>query len=138
MDKYKIAVIGSRSFTNKNLMKAELLELIKSRGIDEKDVVIISGGAKGADLMAEVIADECGFSKNIMRANWEDLTVPNVRKKINAWNKVYNANAGHDRNLKMAKECDEAIAFWDGVSPGTKNMISNVKMLCKPIKVVRY
>lgn len=138
MDDYKVAVIGSRSFSDRDLMKNELTDLIKTRNVEKESVVIISGGARGADSLAESIADEMGFRKNIMKADWQNLSVPNVRKKINGWGGIYNANAGHDRNKKMADECDEAVAFWDGTSPGTKNMVGQVRMLGKPVKLVRY
>jgi hypothetical protein len=42
------------------------------------------------------------------------------------------------RNAEMAQFADGLLAFWDGESRGTDNMIQQMKRLGKPVKVVRY
>jgi hypothetical protein len=38
----------------------------------------------------------------------------------------------------MSEYADALLAFWDGTSPGTKNMIKCMKLEGKPYKVVTY
>ena len=52
--------------------------------------------------------------------------------------KEYNVLAGHNRNKKMALFSDALIAFWDGKSTGTKNMIEEAKKLDLQVRIVKY
>ena len=45
----KVAVVGGRDFENYPLMKKTFLELLKEVEVSKENVMIISGGAKGAD-----------------------------------------------------------------------------------------
>lgn len=47
------------------------------------------------------------------------------------WN-YYGKAAGPMRNRRMAEYCDAAIVIWDGVSPGTRNMIDEMIRMKKP------
>lgn len=38
----------------------------------------------------------------------------------------------------MGDYADACIAFWDGVSSGTKHMIEYMKKLQKPVKIILY
>ncbi len=68
----------------------------------------MSGGAAGADGMAEQWADERKHKKIIYLPDWEK----------------HGKSAGYIRNEKMIDEDPEyVIAFWDGVSKGTKNTL---------------
>lgn len=91
---------------------------------DEKkeDVVIISGHASGADALGERYAQERGSLLD---------TYPADRK-------VLGKAAGSIRNAKMAEVADALIAFWDGKSWGTKNMIDTVTKRGLKVAVVRY
>ena len=46
--------------------------------------------------------------------------------------------AGPLRNEKMARVADALIAFWDGKSRGTKNMIDLANMKGISVRIVRY
>ena len=50
------------------------------------------------------------------------------------WNK-YGRSAGPIRNEIMVAKCDYVIAFWDGTSKGTKNLIDNAVKYNKPLRV---
>ena len=63
-------------------------------------VVLISGGAKGADSLGEQYAKEKGYQVERYLAKWNDLSVPNCRVKYNSYG-AYNALAGHNRNQEM-------------------------------------
>lgn len=67
-----IAIVGSRGFTEYSLLSSTILSFLKEQNILDKPT-IISGGAKGADTLAEQFADENGFSKQIFKADWEKV-----------------------------------------------------------------
>lgn len=109
----KLAVIGSRTFKNYNLMETEL---DKIEGVTE----IVSGGAIGADRLSEKYAK----SKN------HELTIfyPEHKKYKHPY---------HHRNRLIAEYCDKLIAFWNGHSSGTKYTINYAKRIGKDVIVVK-
>ena len=109
-----LAVVGSRSFNDYNLLKNTL---------DKYDInKIISGGAKGADQLAERYAKENGIETLILKPDW----------------KKYPRAAGIIRNKDIIGACTEVVAFWDGKSPGTKNSIGLAEEMGKPCNKVIY
>jgi predicted Rossmann fold nucleotide-binding protein DprA/Smf involved in DNA uptake len=59
----KVAVIGGRDFKDYELVKKTLSKLTIT--------VIVSGGALGADLLAERYADENNIPKKIFLPDWK-------------------------------------------------------------------
>jgi len=110
----KVAVVGSRNFEDYSLV-CSVLDEIKS--ID----LIISGGAKGADSLAEQYAKDCEIKTEIILPDW----------------KQYGRGAGFVRNRQIVESCDCLVAFWDGKSKGTKNSISLAQKRNIEVKVVR-
>jgi len=112
----KVAIVGSRSFQNYELLKERCdYFLCNSYG-----VTIISGGAAGADKLAEKYAAERKFPIEVYKADW----------------KTHGRKAGMIRNITMLENCSHVIAFWDGKSPGTASMIEGAKY--KFLRVVKY
>ena len=111
----KIAVIGSRNFADYELLKKTLSEIT---GITK----VISGGAKGADSLAEQWAKENEIETVIYKPDWAK----------------YGRGAGVVRNRLIIEDCDLCIAFWDGESKGTKSSIDHCKKLNKKLTIVRY
>jgi hypothetical protein len=99
----KLAIVGSRTFEDYDVMKKFIIENIDINSITD----IISGGAKGADRLGERFAAE--FNKNLIIFRSD-------------WNK-YGKRAGFIRNVDIINECDFCVAFWDGESHGTKHDI---------------
>lgn len=81
---------------------------------------IVSGGAIGADRLGMRFAREFDYRLTIFYPGWEK----------------YNKAAGFIRNKKMANYADALIAFWDGKSRGTFNMIEEAGKLGLVIKIV--
>jgi hypothetical protein len=108
----KIAIVGSRTFNDYRYL-CETLEWF-----DVKKVV--SGGAKGADKLAEKWAAEHGIPVQVFHADWDR----------------YGKAAGYKRNLKIVEACDEVIAFWDGKSKGTKHTIDIAENEGKPVYIL--
>ncbi len=104
-----IIVSGSRSITDYDYLK-ECLDLVissKLANIDPEKVVIVSGGARGVDQLAEKYAKEKGYKTKIFKAKWDK----------------HKKSAGFKRNMDMARVGDVLVSLWDGKSPGTKHMM---------------
>jgi len=115
----KIIITGGREFTDYALLKRKCdIYLSNIR----EDIVIVSGMARGTDMLGVTYAVEKAYEILPFPANWDK----------------YGKGAGFIRNKDMAKIADYAIAFWDGQSRGTCHMIQTMCGLSKPIKVVRY
>ena len=118
----KVIIAGSRSFNDYALLKIELDKLFS------EPFTVVSGGAKGADSLGEQYANEKGYSIERYLAKWNDLSVKNCVIKYNSYG-AYNAMAGHNRNQEMLNAVLNnldggcVVAFWDGKSKGTENMI---------------
>jgi hypothetical protein len=113
----KIIVAGSRSFSDTNLgfdFCETVLAFLQFYGIFDQrnEIEIISGCASGAD--------EVG----IQFAKLHDLSLKKFPAK---WNR-HGKSAGMIRNLEMSDYAGTdgiLIAFWDGKSKGTKQMIQS-------------
>jgi ribA/ribD-fused uncharacterized protein len=114
----KVIVAGSRSFDNYQLLCEKMDYYLK----DVKSPVIVSGHAKGADLLGEKYAIEHNLPGESYPADWEH----------------YGKQAGYIRNELMAQNADVLVAFWNGTSKGTEHMIRTMKSLKKPVRIVRY
>ena len=106
----KLAIIGSRS-----IEKLDLENYIK-----EKPDVIISGGAKGIDTIAEEWALKNNIEIIIHRPNYE------LNGKKAAWR----------RNDIIIDEADKIIAFWNGISTGTRYVINKAIETKKNIEII--
>ena len=111
----KTAIIGSRTFNDYAYLK-EKMKLFPSI------TKIISGGAKGADKLAEKYAEECGLEIQII---------------IPEWGK-HGKSAGIARNRVIVENADLIIAFWDGKSAGTRSSVDYAKKLGKKVRVFIY
>jgi len=110
----KIAIVGSRSFTDYDYL-VKKMNLLDFLSVD----CIISGGAKGADTLAEKYANDIGVLMAIYPANW----------------KKYGKKAGFIRNKLIVDESDVVIAFWDGESTGTKDTIEYTTKMNKKLHI---
>jgi hypothetical protein len=122
----RIIIAGSRNMTDYSLMKLTWTEYIQRHGLKAEELTIISGGAAGADKLAERLAKETGIACRIMKADWE----------------AHGKSAGQIRNNAMAKAAGPApdgrlLAYWDGESPGTEGMIRSAKRAGLHVEIVR-
>jgi hypothetical protein len=86
------------------------------------EIVIISGAARGADRLGEKYAKERGYKVIRVPADWNR----------------YGKSAGYIRNKEMAESSDALVAFWDGKSKGTKNMIDLAKEYGLKVRVIMF
>lgn len=111
----KVIIAGSRSITS----LTTIYNAIEQSGFAITEVV--SGGARGVDKVGELWAKSHNIPCKVFQAEWNK----------------HGRAAGARRNVDMALYADALIAIWDGVSPGTRNMIRTIEKLGKPICVAR-
>lgn len=95
----RLLVCGGRDFKNENLVWKKLVELSPR--------VVIHGGARGTDMLADVAARGLGIQVEIYKANWDK----------------HGKSAGPIRNVEMLKngKPDAVLAFPGG--KGTAHMM---------------
>ncbi len=116
----KVAVIGSRTFTD----KVRLFKILDTN--IEKIEMVVSGGAAGADSFAQEWCKERGMPCLIFYPRWYDE------------NGLYDRGAGFKRNYLIVRESNLVLAFWDGVSKGTANSIEIAKQSGKRVKIIQF
>lgn len=118
-DKFRVIIAGGRDFSDYQRLKDYMdwaLQNIK------QEIIVVSGGARGADSLGEQYAKERGYSVDLHPADWEK----------------YGKGAGFIRNREMAESADALVAFWDGKSRGTEHMINFAKTHGLNVRIVRY
>jgi hypothetical protein len=110
----KTAVIGSRGFNDYVLLKQTLDACFISE--------IISGGAIGADQMAERYAEEKGIATLIFKPNYA----------------AFGRRAPLVRNKEIVNTSERVIAFWDGKSRGTAHAVSYAKSRGKRVDIIYF
>jgi uncharacterized phage-like protein YoqJ len=107
----KVAVVGSRGITNKEMIFGVL---------ENYDITsIVSGGAIGVDTIAEEYANSLNIQTEIFLPDW----------------KQYGRAAGIIRNRDIIENSQMTIAFWDGESKGTLSSIKHSWKLKHPTEL---
>ena len=107
----KLLIAGSRS-----IVDFDLTGLVPT-----ETELIISGGARGIDTVAERYADEHGIKKQIVRPSYE----------------LYGRAAPIKRNEVMVDMADYVLIIWDGKSKGTKYTADYAVKKNKIVKIIR-
>ena len=130
----RVIIAGGRNFDDYKTLESQCHGIFKqlsdegrtSPRIDDLDIEIVSGKARGADSLGERFARQYGINVKEFPAKWM----------------LYGKSAGYKRNEEMAKYAKEnngvLIAFWDGVSKGTKHMIDLAKKYNLDVYIVNY
>lgn len=111
----RLAVIGSRGFSNFRFLDATLSEYLG------RVVLFISGGADGADSLGEKWARRHGLDTRIFEPDHKRYRHPY-----------------HHRNRLIAEACSLLVAFWDGRSSGTKYTIDYARRIGREVRIVRF
>ena len=106
----KLLIAGSRSIESFDLAKY----------IPPQTELIISGGARGIDTVAERYADAHRISKLILRPQYS----------------LYGRAAPIKRNECMVDLSDAVPVIWDGISKGTKHTIAYAEKCRKNVTVI--
>lgn len=105
----KVIIAGSRDVTALYLVE----DAVRMSGFEITEVVC--GGARGVDRLGEIYAQQRNIPVKYFLADWDK----------------FGKSAGHRRNREMAVYAEALITCWDGISPGTKGMILDMKKLKK-------
>jgi len=111
----RIAIVGSRIFPCTDF------DLIASfiDGLPDGSV-IVSGGARGVDRIAQKRAEERGFETIIILPNYDQ----------------FGGQAPLIRNKEIVNRSDIVVAFWDGRSRGTLHIMKRAEQVGKLVLVV--
>ena len=123
----KLVIAGGRDYVG----TLEDLWSIKEALIKYNITEIVSGTQKGADRFGEDCAALLDIPVQPFPPDWDDITVPGAIIKYHSNGQPYNANAGPDRNVKMAVYTDYVFLLPGG--KGTASMRKEAKAAGKPI-----
>jgi hypothetical protein len=118
----KVIIAGTRYKDKANKISFDDYKLV-AHGVERSGYEItevVCGMAIGVDKLGEQYARMKNIPVKEMPANWG----------------MHGKAAGPIRNRQMAKYADAAVVVWDGVSPGSRNMINEMIRLNKPYYVV--
>lgn len=105
----RTAIIGSRGINNIDL----------SNYIKEIPSLVVSGGARGVDRLAETWAKNKGIKVQVFKPEYAR----------------YGKGAPLRRNATIVDNSDVVYAFWDGISKGTQNTIDYARKVGKRVIV---
>lgn len=115
----QIIIAGSRDFHDYAFVERVLMTYL-GRFIGKVEILIITGGARGVDALGARFARAHNLQLKVVPADWD----------------AYGPSAGPRRNEQMARMAGFLIAFWDGKSRGTRNMIQTAYRFGLRVKVV--
>lgn len=116
----RVIIAGGRDFADKALLDSKVTQLWLAD--KDQDWRINCGMATGADTLGWQWAIDHELLVKEFPANWNQ----------------FGKAAGHKRNLQMALDGDILIAFWDGLSSGTRDMIQTALYQGLEVHVYRY
>ncbi len=110
----KVAIVGSRTWPDAERIRRYVWSL-------PMDTIVVTGGAKGVDSIAEATATERGLGVTVHR--------PDYSKGGRA--------APLARNSLIVADADRVVAFWDGQSRGTADTIGKAEKAGVELEVYR-
>lgn len=118
---HNILIYGGRDLRDLDFVTEWLDHYLAT--MNPEDIIIIEGGALGADRMGREYAISRGIEFVTYEANWDDVETTDEPVQVSVRNgRAYNRLAGFNRNSRMLEVADAAIGFWDGKSKGTRDM----------------
>lgn len=118
---FKVIITGGKEFEDYGLLKRKCDYYLNNK-IKNDDVIVVSGGEEGADMLGEKYAAERGLAVERYVPNWDRD----------------GKSAGYKRNNIMADTGDACIAFMSSYGKNTiaKNIVSvarNKKLLVREV-----
>lgn len=107
----KLIIAGSRSIDNIKHLYNAILTLGLEDYVRNEVTEIVSGGARGADYLGEVLANKLKIQLTTKPADWDK----------------YGKSAGYRRNEEMSQYADACLVLYDGISKGSQHMIDLAK-----------
>lgn len=109
----RVALVGSRDFTDWEKFQACVNEALAGWGVHDLATIecVISGGARGADTMAERWAKENGIHAVVLKPDWQSK----------------GRAAGVMRNTDIVNLCTHLVAFPSRKGSGTQDSVRKAK-----------
>jgi hypothetical protein len=123
MKTFKVIIAGSRKFCDYPKLRTSCDSILQEWLSDpHADVMVVSGGAHGADNLGELYAEERGLEIDRHPADW----------------KRHGRSAGVIRNIEMAECADMLIAFPKEGEPnrGTMNMVKEARKRGLRVRII--
>lgn len=122
---FYLLIAGSRTFNDYEYFVDRCDYLLQNK--QDKEIHIVSGGAKGADTFAEWYAKLRGYQMHVFPAEWDK----------------YGKSAGYRRNEQMHKFIAQfsdrgCVCFWDGQSKGTQHNFELCSTFGTPLRKIRF
>lgn len=117
MSSFKVIIAGGTLFRNAGYVASMCDTLLACK----ENVEIVSGGAPGTDYYGIQYAKKRQLRYTVFPAKWDK----------------YSKKAGPIRNTEMSKYADALIAFWNGESKGTADMIRKARAKGLEVRVIR-
>lgn len=121
MEKYRVIIAGSSSFFNCDLMKEKCCFYLENK-LKTHHVILLSGTSI---VTTELIKRLSSRIKILVESNFAE------------WDRFGRSAAGIS-NIKMVERANALIAFWDGMSTRTKQLIDMAIAKQIPVKIIRY
>ena len=131
----KVAIVGSRSYTNKRKIQEFVFRLRERWG---EELEIVSGGQKeGADGYAKKYALEFDVKYSEFPPAHYSYNIHCVLPRFR-YGKAFYKNNYHKRNEQIAEYCDKMVAFLPKniVTNGTKSALNEAKKLGKKFVII--
>ncbi|MFJ8677182.1 DUF2493 domain-containing protein [Streptomyces sp. NPDC093589] len=135
----RILVTGSRSWSDARLLADTLLDVWHdATELGHNSIVIVHGGADGADTLAGLWAAGQGLDVEVHEADWSGPCGPECppgHRKTNARGSDYCPLAGHRRNQQMIDAgADLVVAFQRAGSRGTADAMNRARKAGLPVR----
>ena len=122
-----VIVAGSRSFNDYRMLTEKLDYYFSVKISQGFKIHIVSGGAKGADMLAEQYAKEKGYESLVFPADWNR----------------FGKSAGYKRNRQIHEFIAKfpyraCVCFWDGTSHGTADNFNLCNEYKTPLRKVIF
>ena len=126
MNQFRLAIVGSRLYPDRDAVFRYVLSLPKN----EREFIIVTGGAMGVDDWAEAAARQAGLEVKLFHPSDPDYDhLPGPMRPL-------------ARNEDIVKHCDGLVAFWsmelskDGKGSGTVHALKIALDAGKLIKAI--
>jgi len=128
----KLGITGSRSITQFDFMPYFMMKdkdfraFCRKYGLGRRRITkVITGGAKGIDMLAFRTAESIGIRNRQFLPDRKKFPGKMVLK------------AFQERNRQIVDSCDVLLAVWDGKSHGTKNTLAYAQRVNKPAFLIQ-
>ena len=119
---FRLIIAGGRDYKDFKTLCKLVDKLLADKIKQGYHIVIVSGGARGADKLGEKWAIENNIPTQIFLPDWGK----------------HGKSAGFVRNEDIVQNSDVVIAFWDGKSRGTNHSIGLAKKYDKELMIIRF